>query len=64
MCELCDEKGRQYALRRAEMYTRMAYNYRRVADGSLKPHTEEFQKETSGTANAILRDIVDGWSLR
>lgn len=64
MCELCDiTTRRQYATSKAEMYERMASYYRRIANGALEPHTEEFKKVTSGTATAILTDLANGWSF-
>jgi hypothetical protein len=66
MCDLCSgNPARRAAAEQehrelAEDLERVAYAYRRLAAGTLKPHSEEIKKITP-TVKKLLREFVNEW---
>lgn len=62
MCELCSnpEAGRKSATRMAERLEHLAANYRRLANGTLDPHSEA-SRVTGVMARNIVRNLVEEW---
>jgi acyl transferase domain-containing protein len=64
MCELCSNATRQSAERRhvfvADELDRLAAQYRALAAGRIKPHTDD-AKNVSSTAHLVLRELVADW---
>ena len=66
MCELCSsdkaelDKHRGFLRDRAERLERLAGDYRSLAAGYIKPHTDEM-KRLSSNALSIVRFLVEEW---
>lgn len=66
MCNLCDsdiEVRVKEANRLREVAARMerlARHYNMMANGQLKPHSQE-AVGTGATARAVIRDLVEDW---
>ena len=66
MCDLCSEEDGKRAKAKDDMRTwaghleSLAGLYRQLANGGLKPHTNE-AKIVGAKARALVRHLVDEW---
>ena len=64
MCRLCDKeerpKAREEYRQRAQELNDLAYQYLRIVDGKIEPHTDKM-KTVGLLAKSIIRFLVNDW---